>query len=78
MVAEPALEPVERDPTLVAASEESATSKKEKEEPTYDVSTEAPLDIWAAEYPDGGARAWLVVFGVSEFQNSRGNITDAI
>ena len=51
---------------------------REKEEPTYDVSTEAPLDIWAAEYPDGGARAWLVVFGVSEFQNSRGNITDAI
>ncbi|KAJ7188775.1 major facilitator superfamily domain-containing protein [Mycena filopes] len=22
-----------------------------------------PLDIWSAEYPDGGARAWLVVFG---------------
>ncbi|KAJ7350620.1 major facilitator superfamily domain-containing protein [Mycena albidolilacea] len=57
MVGEPTLvEPVEKDPTL-AASEESEKIGKED-----DILT-TPPDIWSAEYPDGGTRAWLIVFG---------------
>ncbi|KAF8146854.1 MFS general substrate transporter [Mycena galopus ATCC 62051] len=62
MVGEPTIiEPVESDPTLTA-SQESTLEQAEKE---HDISTtaEKPLDIWSEEYPDGGARAWLVVFG---------------
>ncbi|KAJ7876114.1 major facilitator superfamily domain-containing protein [Mycena olivaceomarginata] len=57
MVGEPTLvEPVEKDPTL-AASEESEKIGRED-----DILT-TPPDIWSAEYPDGGTRAWLIVFG---------------
>jgi hypothetical protein len=64
MVGEPTLvEPVEKDPTL-AASEESEKIGKEN-----DILT-TPPDIWSAEYPDGGTRAWLIVFGVSEWPMS--------
>ncbi|KAF7362320.1 MFS domain-containing protein [Mycena venus] len=42
------------------ASEESEKTSKIEED-----TTAAPLDIWSVEYPDGGTRAWLVVFGAA-------------
>ncbi|KAJ7496845.1 major facilitator superfamily domain-containing protein [Mycena latifolia] len=52
------LQAVEDDRTRVS-SEESAekTAKIENDDETV------PFDIFAAEFPDGGARAWLVVLG---------------
>ncbi|KAJ6593393.1 major facilitator superfamily domain-containing protein [Mycena capillaripes] len=41
---------------LTSASEESEKIEKTENDTP-------PLDIWSAEYPDGGTRAWLVVFG---------------
>ncbi|KAJ6497558.1 major facilitator superfamily domain-containing protein [Mycena sanguinolenta] len=64
MVGEPAvvIEPVENDVSLVnSVTEESTVEKTEKQNNISQA--EAPLDIWSQEYPDGGARAWLVVFG---------------
>ncbi|KAK7057635.1 MFS domain-containing protein [Favolaschia claudopus] len=74
MLAEPSvLEPVEVEPTPTLVSEESAAEKTAKigQSPPekgqdVDVST-TDEDIWSAEFPDGGARAWLVVFGVGFF-----------
>ncbi|KAF7362317.1 MFS domain-containing protein [Mycena venus] len=61
MVAEPFVEPVEGDLTRTPSEESTLEKKTEKDN---DVSTASPLDdIWAAEYPDGGARAWLIIFG---------------
>ncbi|KAF7351027.1 MFS domain-containing protein [Mycena sanguinolenta] len=64
MVGEPVLmiEPVENDLSLAnSVTEDSTLEKTEKQN---DISqAEAPLDIWSQEYPDGGARTWLVVFG---------------
>ncbi|KAJ6593388.1 major facilitator superfamily domain-containing protein [Mycena capillaripes] len=56
MVCEPpaVVEPAE---DLTVTSEESEKAEKTENDITL------PLDIWSAEYPDGGTRAWLVVFG---------------
>jgi hypothetical protein len=52
------------------AVEDLQASASEESEKTRNLGNDIsesipPLDIWSAEYPDGGARAWLVVFGVS-------------
>lgn len=59
-VPSPLPEPVEDDRTR-ASNESEKPGKNENDGVT------APLtDIYSEEYPDGGARAWFVVFGVSE------------
>ena len=52
---------VARTPTSSEESEKTARTKTDVGT-TEDV---APFDIFAADYPDGGARAWLIVLGVS-------------
>ncbi|KAJ7503026.1 major facilitator superfamily domain-containing protein [Mycena galericulata] len=60
---EPApLDPVEDDQTF--ASNESEKTGPGKIEDGADIAVVAPsADIFAEEYPDGGPRAWFVVFG---------------
>ncbi|KAJ7655737.1 major facilitator superfamily domain-containing protein [Mycena polygramma] len=60
MVGEPLdlVDPVEDDQTRRNSLEESEKTGKTEN----DITT---TDIWAEEYPDGGARAWLVVFGAA-------------
>jgi len=43
-------------------SEKSASGKTEND----GLARIEPFDIYSEEYPDGGATAWLVVFGVSK------------
>jgi hypothetical protein len=53
---------------MAAAVARTPTSSEESEKTKTDVGTTdevAPFDIFAADYPDGGARAWLIVLGVS-------------
>jgi hypothetical protein len=57
------VESVEDD--LTRASVESEKTGSGKNELNRDITTTLPQDIWSAEYPDGGVRAWLIVFGVS-------------
>ncbi|KAJ7935201.1 major facilitator superfamily domain-containing protein [Mycena leptocephala] len=55
------VESVEDD--LTRASVESEKTGSGKNELDRDITTTLPQDIWSAEYPDGGVRAWLIVFG---------------
>ncbi|KAJ7490571.1 major facilitator superfamily domain-containing protein [Mycena latifolia] len=50
------------DDRTLTSSEDSENSKTETEDDTTD------FDIYAAEYPDGGAMAWLVVLGLTPSQ----------
>ncbi|KAJ7350626.1 MFS general substrate transporter [Mycena albidolilacea] len=54
--------------TTVACALEQGTQILDESEKTGEPQnspTLPPLDIWSAKYPDGGGRAWLVVFGAA-------------
>ncbi|KAJ6589954.1 major facilitator superfamily domain-containing protein [Mycena vulgaris] len=60
-MAAPIIEPMEDDLTRISSAVEPEKAAKTKIE--NDAADVLPYDIYAAEYPDGGARAWLVVVG---------------